>query len=157
MVTPALSTTSWLLSFRLSGCMPVRTVIVPVNTTPLLSQEDQYGRSTVRSRYGLRFWGGQCCGSGSESGSGSCYNQAKTVRKKTLFLLFCDFLLAFYLRKIMYNKHKKAFFSCHLEGHWRKYQDLEPDPESEYVSQRYGAADPDPSQNVTDPQHWRRV
>jgi len=29
--------------------------------------------------------------------------------------------------------------------------------ESEYVSQRYGAADPDPCQNVTDPQHWRRV
>jgi hypothetical protein len=25
---------------------------------------------------------------------------------------------------------------------------------SESVSQRYGSADPDPYQNVTDPQHW---
>jgi hypothetical protein len=25
-------------------------------------------------------------------------------------------------------KSKKKIFSCHLEGHWRKYQDPEPDP-----------------------------
>jgi hypothetical protein len=40
-------------------------------------------------------------------------------------------------------------FSCHLEGHWRKYQDPEPDPDP-LVKGR----DPDPYQNVMDPQHW---
>jgi hypothetical protein len=45
---PALSTTSWLLSFRLSGCMPVRTVIVPVNISPLLSQDHNINTHTYR-------------------------------------------------------------------------------------------------------------
>jgi len=33
---------------------------------------------------------------------------------------------------------KKIIFNWHLEGHWRKYQDPEPDS----------------YQNFTDPQHW---
>ncbi len=39
------------------------------------------------------------------------------------------------------NVASKCNNSCHLEVHWRKYQDPEPNPES------------DPYQNVTDLQH----
>ncbi len=35
------------------------------------------------------------------------------------------------------------------EGHWLKMQDTEPDPDTLVRS-----ADPDPYQNVTDPEHW---
>ncbi len=48
-------------------------------------------------------------------------------------------------------------FSCHLEGHWRKYQDPEPDTESDPDNPNpdplVRGADPDPHQNVTDPQY----
>ncbi len=43
--------------------------------------------------------------------------------------------------------------SCHLGGHWRKWHDSEPNPNPD-PSQRYGSADPDPYQNVTNPQQW---
>ncbi len=59
--------------------------------------------------------------------------------------MFSHFLMNCYLWKLMVNvptesntqKHyKKLIFSLDLESHWRKEQD------------------PDPSQNVTDPEHW---
>ncbi len=45
---------------------------------------------------------------------------------------------------------KPNFFCFHLEGQWRKK--LDPDP----LVKRHGSADPDPDppQNVMDPQHW---
>ncbi len=39
---------------------------------------------------------------------------------------------------------KKLIFSCHLEV----------TDGSGFISQRYGSADPDPNQTVTDLQHW---
>ncbi len=49
-----------------------------------------------------------------------------------------------YLQKVykQINLGEKKYFCWHLERHWRKEQDLEQDP------------DPDPYQNVADPQHW---
>ncbi len=35
---------------------------------------------------------------------------------------------------------------------WCKYKDPTPDPDP--FSEAYGSADPDPHQNVMDPQHW---
>ncbi len=40
--------------------------------------------------------------SGSGSGSVSFHHQAKMAREKPWFLLFCDFLMTFYLRRMMY-------------------------------------------------------
>ncbi len=48
------------------------------------------------------------------------------------------------------SKKNLHFFSCHLEGHWRKYQDLDPDP-------LVTGTDLDPYQNVTDPQHCKQL
>ncbi len=45
-------------------------------------------------------------------------------------------------------KSKKLIFCWHLESHWRKKQDPDPEPD---VTQWYGS--PDPYQNVTDPQN----
>ncbi len=51
------------------------------------------------------------------------------------------------LQKVISKKSwGKIFFSCHLEGQWRKCQDPEPDTLAR-------GADPEPYQNVTDPQH----
>ncbi len=44
------------------------------------------------------------------------------------------------------------FFRFRLDGHWRKWQDPEPDPDPNPDPLARGA-DPDPYQNVTDPQH----
>ncbi len=46
----------------------------------------------------------------------------------------------------------KIIFCWRLEGHWRKEQDLEPGKAGS-VSQWCGSEDPDPHQNVTDPEH----
>ncbi len=58
----------------------------------------------LRIQWSFWVWRGstppfQCCGSGSESRS--FYHQAKIVRKTLCFLLFCDFLMTFYLWKMM--------------------------------------------------------
>jgi hypothetical protein len=52
-------------------------------------------------------------------------------------------------KKVPSKKLCKTFiFSCHLEGHWRKYQDPESDPDP-----LVRGMDPDPNQNGMDPQH----
>jgi hypothetical protein len=111
MVTPALSTTSWLLSFRLSGCMPVRTVIVPVNNTTLVTRrsEHKYTQRKINvvkySTAPVGFEVGSVADPDPNPAVGSFYNQAKIVRKP-LLLLFCDIFVTFYLRKMMFNKQK---------------------------------------------------
>ncbi len=59
-----------------------------------------------------------------------------------------------YLQKVISKKIllKKLVFCSHLEGQWRKWHD--PDSGSGSISQRHGSADPDPLQNVMDPEHW---
>jgi hypothetical protein len=51
-----------------------------------------------------------------------------------------------------WNKQKnfKLVFCWPLEGKWRNF----PDPDPGSFSQRHGSADPDPHQNVMDPQHF---
>ncbi len=49
--------------------------------------------------------------------------------------------------RVSYEKH---VIFLHPKSHWRK----ESESGARSVSQRYGSADPDPHQNVTDPQHW---
>jgi hypothetical protein len=46
---------------------------------------------------------------------------------------------------------KKNIFCWRLEGHWRKEQDPDPDPDPVV---RSADLDPDPYQDVTDPEHW---
>jgi hypothetical protein len=45
---------------------------------------------------------------------------------------------------------KKKFFSTSLKSQKKGVG-------SRSISQRYGSANPDPHQNVTDPQHWKQV
>ncbi len=56
-----------------------------------------------------------------------------------------------YLQKVISIKirRKKIIFCWRLEGHWGNRAGSEARPE---VSQRFN--DPDPYQNVTDPEHW---
>ncbi len=96
-------------------------------------------------------------GSGSvplTNGSGSFYHQAKIVIKTlipaVIWLLY-DFLSqkndvnVLYIRKVKSRKmQKKIVFCWRIEGQGRKQQD--PDP-------LVRGPDPDPYQNVTDPQH----
>ncbi len=84
----------------------------------------------------------QCCGSGSVGsicfwprGSGSFYRQAKIVRKTlipTVLRPLYDFLSVKndvnVPSKSKKQKNLETFFCWRLEGHWRKYQDLDPDP-----------------------------
>ncbi len=73
---------------------------------------------------------------GSGSVSGSFYHQAKKVRKTlnhtVLWLLYDILSLKNYVNVASKsNKQKnieqKMILSCHLEGHWQKYQDRHPD------------------------------
>jgi len=57
-------------------------------------------------------------------------------------------------------KKNDFYFASLKESHWRKESDPELVPGS--ISRRYGSADPDPNQNVTNPQHcfvnfWIRI
>ncbi len=83
-----------------------------------------------------------CCGSGSVnqiygsgSGSGSFYHQAKIVRKiliSTVLWLVDEFLSLKTDENVPSIRNKKKLIFCwHLESHWRKEQDPNPDP---YVS-----------------------
>jgi hypothetical protein len=101
------------------------------------------------------------------SGSGSFYHQAKKIRKTlipTVLLILFDFLsLKNYVNvHSKSNKQKKKYFNLFFVGLlkvndetenrriWIRIQD--PDPNS----QRHGSADPDPHQNVMDPQHCHK-
>ncbi len=49
-------------------------------------------------------------------------------------------------------KNLKIIFLRHFASHWRKEQDPDQEPELDrYVS----GTDPDPYQNIMDPQHWK--
>ncbi len=49
------------------------------------------------------------------------------------------------------NLEKKTLFCWHLESLCLKEQDLDP---GRICIPVYGSKDPDPHQNVTDPEHW---
>ncbi len=89
---------------------------------------------------------------GSGFGSGSFHHQAKIVRR-ILILLFYDFKSDFLSLKnngnllSKSNRQIKKYFCWHLEGHWRKEHELDPDP-------LVRGTDPDPYPNVMDPEHW---
>jgi hypothetical protein len=52
------------------------------------------------------------------------------------------------------NLREKIIFFCRLEGHRRKEQDPDPDPLVKSMVPGSENPDPDPYQNVTDPDHW---
>ncbi len=84
----------------------------------------------------------------SGSRCGSSHHQAKIVRKpliSTVLWLLYDLLSV----KNNVNVPQKRLFSFHFEGHCQKQQDPDPDP-----LVRYGSEDPDPKQNVTNPENW---
>ncbi len=97
-------------------------------------------------------------GSGSTSqkyGSGSFYHAKILI--KTLILLFCDSFWLFIFEKWCkctfekYYAEKIVLKISFLLASWRSVTKL---AGSGYISQRHGSADPDPPQNVMDPQHW---
>jgi hypothetical protein len=106
------------------------------------------------------------CGSGSESESGStgstCFLTSwirillPLSKNSKKYQLFRDFFLTFYLWKMMWMYLQKVIFrkTCLLAS-WRSMMKLAGSG-SGYISQMHGSADPDPDphQNVLDPQHW---
>ncbi len=52
---------------------------------------------------------------------------------------------------------KKLFFAGISKVNDENSRIWDPDPGSGSISQRHGSADPDPLQNVMDPQHWLYV
>ncbi len=110
------------------------------------------GSICQRYRYGS--------GSGSCFGSGSFYHKAK-IFKKLWFLLFCDFFLTFLSLKNdvkvpSKSSMQKKFFDkiCFVLPSWRSVMKIEGSgSKSGSISQRRGSPDPDPHQNVMDPQH----
>jgi hypothetical protein len=105
----------------------------------------------------VSFWDSPGSGSnGTRYGSESFYNHAKI--EKPWFLLLCIFFMIFNLWKMMWcslkSNEQKNFLKklgCHLEVHWRKWQDPAPDPESEPDQ------NPDPLVRGTDPRIWIRA
>ncbi len=98
---------------------------------------------------------------GSGSGSGSFYHEARIVRKTlisaVLWLLF-DFLSLKNDVKVpsKSNMQKNIVKKiCFFLASWRSMMKIEG---SWSISQMHGSAypDPDPLQNVMDPQHWLR-
>ncbi len=100
------------------------------------------------------------------SGSGSFYHYAKIVLiniESYYFVTLFDFLSlkndVNVPSKVISRKNcvKKLVFCWHLEGQWRKEQDSDQGSGSESgsgsISLRHGSTDPDPPQNVMDPQH----
>ncbi len=87
-------------------------------------------------------------------------SSSKKVRIAMIFIIFCVFFYDFLSSKTdvnvpsTSNKKKKflnMFFDWHLESHWRKEHD--PDPQVSGTDPQI----PHPFQNVTDPQHWFEV
>ncbi len=103
------------------------------------------GSGSVSTRYG------------SESGSGSFYHQPKVVSKiliPTVLWLLYDFLFS----KNDVNVASKSKKQKNIENFfwlpsWRSLMKIAGSGVGS-VCQRYGSEDPDPNQNVTDPQHW---
>ncbi len=94
-------------------------------------------------------------------GSGSCkdpdpfINKQKTKKKldfycfvTSLWLFICEEWCKWTFKK---DKHNKKNFLLASWSHWRKRSG------SGAVSQRLESEDPDPYQNVTDPEHWTYV
>ncbi len=104
------------------------------------------GSGSISQRYG--------------SGSGSFYHHAKIVRKTLIPTILCLFL-TFYLWKMMYMlctvpskcDQKNFFLISFLLASWRSMTKI---AGSGSISQRNGSADPDPHQNVMDPQHCKK-
>ncbi len=94
-----------------------------------------------------------------------CQTQAKTVRKTliatVLWLFWIFFSLKTYVNVPSKSNKKKNFFKISfLLTSWRSVTKIagsgyESGSESGYISQRHGSADPDPHQNVMDPEHTR--
>jgi hypothetical protein len=94
------------------------------------------------------------------SGSGCFLQQAKKWRNilisTVLWLLFDCLSLKndVFVSTLKRNKQKnlskeKNIYCWHLEGHWRKEQDLEPDPHPDPLVK---GTDPDPRKNIMDPE-----
>jgi hypothetical protein len=92
-------------------------------------------------------------------GSGSFYFQVKILRKTLISAVLWPFHDLLSLKNYVIvpsksnkqeNLEKKKKFCCHLKGHLLK----ESGAWSGSVSPWYGSADPDPYQNVTDPEQW---
>ncbi len=82
----------------------------------------------------------------------------KKVRK-TLISTFCDFFLKWYKVPSKSNMQKNLFKNIIvLLASWRSMMKIKGSG-SESINQRHGSADPDPNphQNVMDPQHWSWV
>ncbi len=79
-------------------------------------------------------------------------SSSKNSEKNLDFYSFMTSKVTFYLWRngnvlSKSNRQKKYYFCWHLEGHWRKKQELDPDP-------LVRGTDPDPNRNVMDPEHW---
>ncbi len=128
----------------------------------------------IRIHPGSKFFGPPGSGSGSisqrygsGSGSGSFYHQAKIVRKTlipTALRLLFDFFendLTVPLKSTVISKkllNKNQFFCLHRRS-MTKIAGSGSASRSGSISQRHGSADsdPDPHQNVMDPQHWTKA
>ncbi len=96
------------------------------------------------------------------SGSGSFYHKAKLVRKtliSTVLGLLFDFLSLKNDKNVpsKSNTQKNFFLNYFFVGVLKVYDDNSGSgSESGSISQMHGSAeaDPDPHQNVIDPQHW---
>ncbi len=101
-------------------------------------------------------------GSGSISqryGSGSFHHHAKIVRKTLITSVLWPFL-TFYLWKIMSRYHQKVISRkillkiSFLLASWRPMTKIAGSGSvSGSISQKHGSEDPDPPQNVMDPEH----
>ncbi len=91
-------------------------------------------------------------------GSRPFYQQAEIVRKTWIPIvswLLLDFLsLKNYVNvPLKSNKKKNLFFVGILKVNYENSRIRDPDPGSGSISQRHGSTDPDPHQNVMDPEH----
>ncbi len=95
----------------------------------------------------------------SGSGSGSLYHHEKIVRK-TLTPSILWLFLSFYLWKMMYMYLQKVISKKNcvkiyfLLESWRSMRKI---AGSGSISQKHGSEDPDPPQNVMDPEHWEKL
>ncbi len=92
-------------------------------------------------------------------GSGSFYHRAKIVRNTmipTVLRLLYDILSLKNNVNVptKSNKQENLEKNCVLLVSWRSMEKI---AGSGSISHRHGSGDPDPYQNVTDPQHWVHV
>ncbi len=125
---------------------------------PPLCGQPLPGRPAGRAGRPHRLPPRQSCGSRSTGStcfwaSGSFYHHAKIVRKTLIPTIL--WLLTFYLWKMMYMYLQKVirrifFIIIFLLASWRSMTKI---AGSGSINQRHGSADPDPHQNVMDPQY----